>query len=306
MSAARNKTPPIGEPGWRPSEVHPLAALFPMLEEDDLAALADDIKEHGLRTPIQVDANGRLVDGRNRNAACELAGVEPRYEFINGEDIEALIWSNNGKRRHMSKGQMAMIAAMALSLETKPRAMGGVERGQDEAARSAGVSKARLSQALLVREHAPHLVTDVIAGKPEAALDKAYVTAQANQREKKWRDDGVAMLRQQDKDLAQKVADREMSLEDARKELEQRQRDLEAKRDSVLMGMNTGLRSLAGFDKSEALAQLPVQLRSAQGSEHFRRYFKDGQEEFAAALDDAERGLAALRKFQDVISKKGR
>jgi ParB-like chromosome segregation protein Spo0J len=53
--------------------------------------------------PIVIDADGRLTDGHNRLAACELAGVEPTYSQLNGDDDpEALIWSANGKRRHMS------------------------------------------------------------------------------------------------------------------------------------------------------------------------------------------------------------
>ena len=275
-----------------------MAALFPMLDEDDLAALAEDIKEHGLRTPIQVDADGRLVDGRNRQSACDRAGVEPQYQVLNGEDIEALIWSNNGKRRHMSKGQMAMVAAEQLFSAAEK----GKETGtREHAARAAGVTEGRLSQAVMVHHYAPHEVSDVIAGKVK--LDSAYTQAQANKREKDWRDDGLAMLRKQDKDLAQKVADREIGLEDARKELEQRKRDAEARRDSVLIGIRNGLGSLVGFDKSEALTSLPEQLRTAEGAEHFRRYFKDGAKEFVETLAAAEQGIAALKRFAASINK---
>jgi hypothetical protein len=38
----------------------------------------------------------------------------------------ALIWSANAKRRQMTKGVIAMIAAMDLALETSARPMGGV------------------------------------------------------------------------------------------------------------------------------------------------------------------------------------
>jgi hypothetical protein len=82
------------------------------------------------------------------------------------EDAEAFIWSANGKRRHMTKGQLAMIAAVGVSLETKKTsgaAGGRPDEGKAKAARSAGVSAARVSQALTVKEHAPHLVADVIS-----------------------------------------------------------------------------------------------------------------------------------------------
>jgi hypothetical protein len=82
----------------------------------------------------------------------------------------------------------------------------------------------------MVVKHAPHLVTDVIDGKVK--LDNAYTLAQANEREKKWHDDGFAMLRKQDKDLAQKVADRELTFDEARKQIDQEKRDRAALHDA--------------------------------------------------------------------------
>lgn len=92
--------------------VHPLADLFPMLDERELGALADDIKANGLRESIKVTADGTLVEGRNRLEACELAGVEPRFETVDG-DIGDLIVSANIMRRHMTKGQIAILAVVA-------------------------------------------------------------------------------------------------------------------------------------------------------------------------------------------------
>jgi ParB-like chromosome segregation protein Spo0J len=87
-----------------------------MLPGDELAALAADIKQNGLRFPIVLDAEGKtLIDGRNRLKACEIAGVEPRFERLNGEDPKAFIVSANLARRDMSKGQKAIALAIALS-----------------------------------------------------------------------------------------------------------------------------------------------------------------------------------------------
>jgi ParB-like chromosome segregation protein Spo0J len=61
-------------------EVHPLAALFPMMSDDELADLAEDIKANGRIHPIVLDADGVLIDGRNRLRACELAAIEPEFE----------------------------------------------------------------------------------------------------------------------------------------------------------------------------------------------------------------------------------
>lgn len=91
-------------------KVHPVADLFPMLPDDELADLAADIKANGLQSPIVVK-DKVLIDGRNRLAACEMAGVEPEYVEMNGSDPVAFILSANLARRHMSKGQRAMAAA---------------------------------------------------------------------------------------------------------------------------------------------------------------------------------------------------
>jgi ParB-like chromosome segregation protein Spo0J len=57
---------------------HPVADLFPMLAGDEMQSLADDIAERGLLHPIVLDTEGRILDGRNRYAACEIAGVDQR------------------------------------------------------------------------------------------------------------------------------------------------------------------------------------------------------------------------------------
>src|SRR5205085_4815531 len=52
--------------------VHPVAALFPLLPPDELAALAADIRAHGLLHAVVLGADGQVIDGRNRLAACKL------------------------------------------------------------------------------------------------------------------------------------------------------------------------------------------------------------------------------------------
>ena len=45
-------------------EVHPLADALPMLPSDELADLAQDIKENGLLDPLTLDKDGRLAAAR--------------------------------------------------------------------------------------------------------------------------------------------------------------------------------------------------------------------------------------------------
>jgi len=79
----------------------------------------------------------------------------------------------------MTKGQIAMIAAESFASKDYG--------DKAKAARQAGVSEARFSYALTVKEHAPHLVQEVINGKPNMNFDKAYQQALANKHEKEWR-----------------------------------------------------------------------------------------------------------------------
>src|ERR1700730_2772468 len=103
-------------------EAHPDAAIFPMMSADELADLAADIKENGQRFPIIIGPyEGRevIVDGRNRYEACEIAGVDPKFEKLNGHDPKAFILSMNVKRRHMTSAQRTMAVAMIYPAPSK-------------------------------------------------------------------------------------------------------------------------------------------------------------------------------------------
>lgn len=127
--------------------VHPIASLFPMIADDELQALADDIKAHGQREPIVVTYLDEamfdepvVIDGRNRFAACELAGVEPKFRYamslddrdISPQVIADWIISNNLHRRHLTTSQKAMVGQGYLAYlkeEAKKRQIEAVKRG---------------------------------------------------------------------------------------------------------------------------------------------------------------------------------
>jgi hypothetical protein len=72
---------------WRSViKVHPAADLFPMMSPEELKALGEDIKAHGLKVPIETwfDKDGEeewLIDGRNRLDTLASLG----YRFIRKE-----------------------------------------------------------------------------------------------------------------------------------------------------------------------------------------------------------------------------
>jgi hypothetical protein len=105
-------------------EIHPAAAVFPLLEDAEFQALVEDIKNNGQHNPILLDAEGRvLLDGRRRLRACLTAGVEPRFERWSGPGSPTdLIISLNVRRRHLNESQRALVAArLAPQLERYPK-----------------------------------------------------------------------------------------------------------------------------------------------------------------------------------------
>ena len=45
-------------------EFHPFANVFPLLDDDDLGTLTEDIRENGQREPV-ILYDGKILDGRN-------------------------------------------------------------------------------------------------------------------------------------------------------------------------------------------------------------------------------------------------
>jgi ribosomal protein S20 len=104
--------------------VHPAALAFPGMSPAALQELAEDIRRNGQAHPIMCTADGIILDGRNRARACEIAGVEPRFEIYEGGNPVGFIVSSNLKRRQLNESQRAVIATRLATLA----------RGQHQAA----------------------------------------------------------------------------------------------------------------------------------------------------------------------------
>lgn len=155
--------------------VHPVAALFPMMSDEELDDLAADIAANGLLHPIVLDDEGTLIDGRNRLEACRRAGVDPIFATLNGHEASAFILGANVARRHLTHGQRAMAVAKARRLVPNTK-----RPSQADSASSAGVSQSNISHADLVLEWAPEFADDVLAG---GSLNEAYAEALRRKRE---------------------------------------------------------------------------------------------------------------------------
>ena len=111
---------------------HPLAELFPLMGDTELAELEADIALHGQREPIyfiQPPDGGKkqIADGRNRWTVHKRLGIEPKVQPVPAEiaadeaALLALIMSLNFHRRHLTREQRIAIVD---SRSTPRRAIG--------------------------------------------------------------------------------------------------------------------------------------------------------------------------------------
>lgn len=151
---------------------HPCANLFPMLNDDDLQMLADDIEQNGQREPI-VFWGRWILDGRNRLRACQLKGIKCKTVDLSDEidDPLAYVISANLHRRQLSSSQRAIIAGQLCNL--KPGQVGNGRRvgGQNcpstsDAAKSFNISTTSVKTAKVVlRSQDKELIADVKEGR---------------------------------------------------------------------------------------------------------------------------------------------
>ncbi len=91
-------------------KVHPFAAKFPLITGKRFDELVESIRKHGLQDPV-VRKDGLILDGRNRIAACEKAGVDVRYKEYGGKLLLVdYIGIHNMDRRDLTKDQRSMLA----------------------------------------------------------------------------------------------------------------------------------------------------------------------------------------------------
>ena len=97
----------------RKIEFHEYCLLFPLMEKQALVELAHDIARNGLGEAIVLH-EGKILDGRNRYLACEIAGIMPHFIEYSGSEPLKYVISKNLHRRHMDKSQFDGVVSEVL------------------------------------------------------------------------------------------------------------------------------------------------------------------------------------------------
>ena len=175
---------------------HPLADIFPMIAEADLKVLAADIAANGQVEPILL-LEGKVLDGRNRQAACGLAGVDPVYTEFTGADPLSFVLSKNLHRRHLSESQRAIAAAMIVDWERgiNQATAGSANLPTRRAAEKLSVSERAVTAARRVREHgSPELIDAIRAGKVSVHAGEALSELQHAEQARVIREEKKAIV----------------------------------------------------------------------------------------------------------------
>lgn len=164
-------------------KAHEYAETFPMMPEDALQKMAEDIKKNGQTLPIIIH-DGQILDGRNRYAACKIAGIEPVTQDYTGDDPAAAVVSYNIHRRQMDIGVRAVWAEKWARLrQGGDRKSAEIKspigdliptatKSRDEASTLMGIGKGTLDRTKQVAKHAPELLPKIESG--EMTVNKAY------------------------------------------------------------------------------------------------------------------------------------
>jgi hypothetical protein len=257
----------------RVKSVHPLANLFPMMDKHELIALADDIRENGLREPIDITKDGELRDGRNRLVASVEAGVEPEFNVVDGDAADAIV-SANVVRRHLTQGQIAIMAVVAeLGIDlANPRSPDAADpRGPvDYAWRKRlhdrveqVVSENMIKGAVKIVRYAPdHAKIVLDSGK---GWREARETAEERSRQAHSEETRIEILREHDSDLLEQVEDGGLSVSEAWRVYEGRireERETRVRLTGYLVDRITPL--LGKSDPAELVTQYDPELASRQ------------------------------------------
>lgn len=152
-------------------DTHPAADAFPLMDDESLRALADDIKVNGMRRPIVLleetegdGSTGRILDGRNRYLAVKtyLDDSYLRFKNYDGprepDDLARYVCSENLARRDLTPQARALCARRLVALIRVRKARDKFQRALP------GVAEVDHAADTVLGDGTPELVAAVEAG----------------------------------------------------------------------------------------------------------------------------------------------
>jgi ParB-like chromosome segregation protein Spo0J len=190
-------------------EFHPASNLFPLLEGEDFEKLKSDIQKNGCLEPVII-LDEMILDGRNRWRACQELGIRPPIKEFSTDTPIKFILSMNLHRRHLTPSQKAHVGAEAL-----PEFEAEAKKRQVESPSGKGK---RLDSAKLpepIKGKATEKVAALVGVSPR------YVQE-------------AKAIKEQRPDLAEKIKAKEMTIPQAKREMDPRpQKDKDEESDPL-------------------------------------------------------------------------
>ena len=223
---------------------HPIANIFPLMTDEEIDSLAEDIKKNGIHNPIWMFQE-KVLDGRNRAKACEKIKQDPPIKQFAGtaKDAISFVWSENVERRHLNSSQKA-IAAKKREILDKEYAKEVVEKVKQEAKerqKAAGTEGSKGG-----RGKKKTLVETIPQGFSEHDRKTATVLAKASGTNRKYLELAEKIIKEAPS-LVPKIESGEITIPKAIKEI---------KREKVTEQLNT--LSIAGAAKTDGLYDVIV------------------------------------------------
>jgi ParB-like chromosome segregation protein Spo0J len=160
-------------------EIHPICAAYPWPPEADVQKMAESMKISGQLDPITL-YEGKVLDGKVRLKACEIAGLEPRTSVYEGNDPIRFVIAKNEQRRHLTHTQRLAIAAALCGLAHGANRYRKLEVSIDtsnfsreEAAKKLDVPLGSLTRRIYLKQHAAPNIIEMV-DSDEIALHTAY------------------------------------------------------------------------------------------------------------------------------------
>ena len=151
-------------------EFHPIANVFPLMSNIEMAEFTKNIREIGLQEPGLLFED-KILDGRNRYLACREIGVEFTASVYHGDNPIAKVVSLNLHRRHLTDSQRAVVASDIAKLRHGHNRWSKLDLSIDsstipqlEAAKLMNVGVGTVRRARRVEKEAPELMEKIKNG----------------------------------------------------------------------------------------------------------------------------------------------